>query len=49
MSTDRRDPDVAIDSGSHINASLQRLILRKIVEAEAVQMKGRGSLLCSRT
>jgi hypothetical protein len=31
------------------NASLQRLILRKIAEAQAVQMKGRGSLLCSRT
>jgi hypothetical protein len=31
------------------NASLQRLILRKIGEAEAVQMKGRGSLFWSRT
>jgi hypothetical protein len=30
-------------------ASLQRLILRKIGEAEAVQMKGRGSLFWSRT
>ena len=34
---------------SAIRCNSQRLILRRIAEAEAVQMKGRGSLLCSRT